>query len=526
MTVFAVGFLVLMAASAFAVSANAKPKVTAWKIHALSFEGNRAIPTDFFLKRITLKPGSVLMRDQLKFSLGIVESNYRDKGYYEVRVSTEISVVQPQEVDVRFIIAEGDLFHIGAIHIQGNRIVTNKIILRNLKIKSGDLFSQNKIFEGNRQLYMTGYFDSIDFAYSTSTAHTVDVSIKVKERATRFAKGGVGYGTETKERVSAGYEDMNFFGNARKLDVSATYSGFLTSPSKYRTTLVQTSLTQPNLFDSPYEGQTNVSEEWDDRESYDSVATAWRSSVGRRYSSEITASMRYRYTGTRVTEVSLDAGTTGFTNISAVGPTFTYDNTNDPFLPSKGWRIIGTYEEGVRFFAGDVRFHKLESRVGRFDTSFGGWTFFEGIQAGEIRPDSSSAQDVIPIFERYFIGGANTVRGYGERELGPRDPVTGVPDGGNAFLVGNLELRHQLYKKLYGVTFLDGGQLYDTPAGNVWPYMKMTQLNDFRYGTGFGFRLHSPVGAIRLEFGYQLNPEEGTGFFERTAVHFSIGEVF
>jgi outer membrane protein assembly factor BamA len=211
--------------------------------------------------------------------------------------------------------------------------------------------------------------------------------------------------------------------------------------------------------------------------------------------------------------------------VSAVGPTFTYDNTNDPFLPSLGWRLNGTYEEAFRFFAGDVRFHKLESRVGRFDT-LGGWTLFEGLQAGAIRPHSSSGRNIIPIYERYFLGGANTVRGYSERQLGPRDEA-GDPLGGNAFLVGNFEIRHRIWKQLFGVTFIDGGQIYGTDPGHVWPQMRMTKLDDFRYGTGFGVRFHSPVGAIRLEMGYKLNSPDGKRFFkDRTAVHFSIGEVF
>ena len=156
---------------------------------------------------------------------------------------------------------------------------------------------------------------------------------------------------------------------------------------------------------------------------------------------------------------------------------------------------------------------------------FGKWTFFEGIQAGGIISGSTSDQDIIPIYERYFIGGANTVRGYSERELGPRDS-TGAPLGGNAFLVGNFEVRHPIYKKLNGVVFLDGGQLYSTPPGHIWPDIRLTSVNDLRFSSGFGFRLHSPLGAIRLEMGYQLNPQDGTSFGDRTAVHFSIGELF
>ena len=505
--------------------AQAKPAPRDPLVHAVELSGNKAIASVDLLPRLRTAPGKPFKKEELKFSVSYIESSYRNQGYYEVRISTRVEPRPNHAVDVHFTVDEGPLFHVGEISVQGNRQIATPIILRTLGVRTGDLFSQSKIFDGSRQLYMTGYFDVIDFRYSTGTAHVVDINLKVRERATRYLKGGFGYGTQTKERLTIGYEDLNFFGNARRLDVTATHSGFLTNPKKYRTTLLQTSLTQPNLFGTRYEGLTNVTRQWADRESYDSVSTAWLTSVGRRFSSAITANLRYRYQATRITRVSPEAETPGFTNISAIGPSFTYDNTNDPFLPSNGWRIIGTYEEAVRLVIGDVRFHKIESRVGRFDTVFGRWTFFEGIQAGLIRPDSARRGDIIPIYERYFIGGANTVRGYSERELGPRD-TQGAPLGGNAFLVGNLEMWHPLYKKLNGVVFLDGGQLYRPERGHVWPAMRMKELDDFRYSTGFGFRMHSPVGAIRLELGYKLNPDGGTSFFDRTGVHFSLGEMF
>jgi len=514
-------------------------------IRTIEFSGNKALTTDALLKRITLHPGKRLVNDQLKFSIGVIESTYRDQGYYIAKASSQIHSVSSGTVDIAFTITEGDLYSFGDITIKGNKRITNKIIMRELGVKKGDHFSQSKVFDGNRKLYMTGYFDTIEIHYSTMTTRVIDMTLIVKERATKFVKGGFGYGTESKERVTLGYEDNNFLGNERRLDVSATHSGFITSPSKYRTTIVQTTLTQPYFLNTPLEAQANVSREWDDRESYDSAATAFRASLGRHFGKRITSSLRYRYQATRLSNVAPDAvipafsnsgtigpafvasnaASPGFSNISAIGPTFTYDNTDDPFLPHNGWRIIGTAEEGMRLFFGDVRFHKLESRAGRFDTIFNGWTFFEGLQAGEIRPHSTSDRDIIPIYERYFIGGANTVRGYNERELGPRDSF-GVPTGGNAFIVGNLELRHQIYKKLYGVTFVDGGQLYATPPGEVSPDIHARSIGDFLYGTGFGFRLHSPVGAIRLEFGYKLNPIGDKEFLNRTAIHFSLGEVF
>ncbi len=494
-------------------------------LQSIVWRGNVALSSATLNDRIPLKVGKPYNAPDLRFSVNMVESLYRDKGYYRVAVTSQVVSPAQNQVAVFFDIREGEIYYVGKIELEGHHDISGRIINRNLGIKTNDVFSQSKVFDGNRQLYMTGYFSSIDISYATATFNTVDIRIRMRERATRFIKGATGYGSQTKESVKLGYEDTNFIGGARKFDISATHSGFLTHPDHYRTTLIQTNLVQPYLFGTPYEGSLNVSREYDDREAYDSNSTATRFGLGRRFSQEITASMRYRYQGTRVTRVNVEAQTPGFTNVSAFGPTFAYDNTDDPFLPSIGWRVLGTYEEAVKYFAGDVRFHKAESRAGRFDRVFGKWVLFEGLQAGMILPDSTSDTDIIPIYERYFLGGANSVRGYSERSLGPRS-TTGTPLGGNTFLVGNLEIRHPLYKKLWGVAFLDGGQLYPTESGHRWPHLKAHRLDDFRYGTGLGVRLNSPIGAIRLEFGYKLNEYAQKKFLDRTAVHFSIGEVF
>lgn len=414
---------------------------------------------------------------------------------------------------------------VGEIRIEGNRRIADTVIRRELDIKTGDPFDSTAFFDAHRRLYRTGYFDTLDFQYSSGTAKTTDVLIRVSERPTRFVKGSVGYGTEAKERLSLGWEDINFLGNARRLDVSAIYSGFVTDPSRFRTAILQARLTQPYLWDTRFQGETQVSREWNDRDAYDSVTSAWRSSVGKEFTRDINAHLRYRFQGTRVTRLSPGVSAPEFTRISAIGPTFTYDNTDDPFLPRQGWRITGATEHGFRFILGDVQFYRLEARTGRFDTRRG-WTLFEGIQTGLLRPGTRGPQDEIPIFERFFIGGANTVRGYPERTLGPRDAAND-PIGGNFYLVGNLELRRVLYKKLWGVLFLDGGNLYPTPPGALWPDVQLEKFGDLRYGTGTGVRYNSPVGALRLEFGYPLNPQDPVrGFWRRLTLHLSIGEHF
>ena len=135
--------------------------------------------------------------------------------------------------------------------------------------------------------------------------------------------------------------------------------------------------------------------------------------------------------------------------------------------------------------------------------------------------------DTIPIFKRLFLGGTNTVRGYGFQKLGPLDP-NGKPLGGQTSLLGNLELRYPIYKKLSGVAFLDAGHVNRDPI-EIDP-------DDLRFTGGAGLRYNTAIGPVRIDFGYKLNPptlgdvattttpDEDTE--DRWKIHFSIGQTF
>ena len=235
--------------------------------------------------------------------------------------------------------------------------------------------------------------------------------------------------------------------------------------------------------------------------------------------------MRLRYDGTSVSNVIPEAvaETAGFYKIVGVGPNFNYDDTDDIFLPMNGWRLNGTYEQGLTLGLGSFQFYKTQFSSLRF-TTWKQFTFAWGTQEGVIIPDDQASP--IPIPERFTLGGANSVRGDSERDLGPKD-AAGHPLGGEAFAASSVEFRHPLYKKIHGVVFFDGGQLWRREEGSLYPHLRVQSFNDIQYGTGFGFRFLSPVGPIRLEFGYKVNPPpEQDAFWNRTEVHFALGEPF
>jgi outer membrane protein insertion porin family len=120
----------------------------------------------------------------------------------------------------------------------------------------------------------------------------------------------------------------------------------------------------------------------------------------------------------------------------------------------------------------------------------------------------------LPLVERFFLGGRNTVRGYHQDTLGPRTP-DGNPTGGNAFLMGNLELRLRVRKGWGLVAFLDWG--------NVWQRTEDMDIQNLRGTVGVGLRYSTPVGPLRVDYGYKLQDEPP---LSRAVLHFSIGHAF
>jgi outer membrane protein assembly complex protein YaeT len=516
----------VIAAALLRASADDKRNIEdpVFRVNSLEISGNTALSDDDVRKAMKLKVPAKMRQSGLNTSYQKLLDAYHNRGFLDVAISTTFAEA-PEGVSIGVEISEGDVFYLGTLSVEGNKELRGQTILREMEMKPGDVLNKGKLIDGNQRLYASGCFDMVDMVISTAPAHRMNVVLKVRERQQRFLKGGAGYGSQSKERVTAGFEDRNFFGGDRRLDMKYTLSGFWTRPDKNFTSLFDTTVVQPFIFNTRMEGQLGYQRQAQQREAYDSISNTVRSSLERRITAAFSIKETYRFSGTHLTRGALDTDTLSLTSIDAVGINFRYDNTDDPFLPSKGWRSITFLEEGLEMYTTDIGFHKFEARLGRFDTIDSGWTFFEGAQFGHIRPWSGRASGSIPIYERYFIGGANTVRGYSERTLGPKDR-NGDPLGGTLFMVGNLEIRHKIYKLLHGVLFLDGGNLYAYDPGNAATDVKIRSTGDLKYGTGAGLRLHSPIGAVRLEVGYQLNPDGNSSTLDRFAVHFSIGEVF
>ena len=161
---------------------------------------------------------------------------------------------------------------------------------------------------------------------------------------------------------------------------------------------------------------------------------------------------------------------------------------------------------------GDFDFYKLQGEAKWYHLLTSQIVFASRLKLGVADPFGRSTE--VPLFERFYAGGANSVRGYGRHRLGPLS-ASDDPVGGRSLVEGSLELRRQFSEKIGGALFLDFGQVsrrsFDLP------------FDDLRYAAGFGVRYTTPVGPVRLDLGFPFSPPRGDQPWQ---VHFSIGQFF
>jgi outer membrane protein insertion porin family len=354
------------------------------------------------------------------------------------------------------------------------------------------------------------FFEDVSFSTSPGSApNKVNLKINVKERPT--GQFGVGAGYSTQDRIIGMVEvsQSNLFGRGQQLRAQGVIGSLA---RRYRL-----SFTEPYLFDRPLSFGIDVYN-WERQYiEYTRRSTGGSLRLGHPMRWEYTYLLwMYRYENTDLMDLTaysspilLDAAKVK--NTSATSLTIRRDSRDAIFTPTKGSDNSLTVE--LAGLGGDAAFTRLV-----FDS---GWYFplfwdTVGVLHGRIGYMNRNSWGALPAFERFYLGGIDTIRGYKYAEISPRDPATGERIGGDKFQFFNVEWRYPIYKKagLTGVIFVDSGDVYGSGK---------TYFSSMRTSVGTGIRWFSPLGPLRLEWGYNLNPKS---WDRRSAFDFSIGGNF
>jgi outer membrane protein assembly complex protein YaeT len=453
---------------------------------------------------------------EAKAALGAVMSNNAHPLY--ILQGQARSYPEELAVDVVFQVDPGPRILFGKTLVSGNKKIDNKVILRELSYAVGQPFSLKQLAKSETALLDTGFFESVNFEpqFQDLKGDLAPVKLTVEERPAHSIRLRVGYGNEELFRLSLSQVNRNFLGLGDNLTVEGKISKI------YEGLLVRWNL--------PYvpTGQTSLSmsagrERWEN-EAF--VYTNWlaRPLLVSKYTGNWSWFLSYNLEQIMVTEVNVDVPDIDYEQqtflISSFPIGMRYDSRDSVLGPTKGQFFQVQTEVSLASLGSDLDFIRPTAEYSIVIPWPGRpkWAWAAKLKGGAVFTLGSDQR--VPLIRRFFPGGPDSVRGYPYQHLGPLDD-SGRPLGGEVFAESNLELRFPLelaedLKGLGGVLFFD--------LGNAWSSLS-DDIFELRGTTGAGLRYETPVGPLRVDFGYQLNPPEGD-FFDRWQVYLSLGQAF
>lgn len=505
-------------------------------VTAVDFVGFDVIPAnhlDDLKGGVPLRVGRARDRQDVATAREMALNELRDHGYPYARVAAEeAGGATAKEASVVFTAMPGPVANFGDIEIAGNQSVSDRMIERELTYKPGDLYRRSVVQNTQRRLYGLELFQfvNIESLEPDSQSPEVKTRVTVAEGRHQRLNFGVGYGTEEKKRVDGGYHHLNFLGGARSAGLQGRWSSLDRG--------LRADFTQPYFiwprFSLGVEGQQwlTVTPAYESRVTgakvtlmrRGDVRTSWALSLatGRDRSSISSSALDDPSLRNDLIALGLDPTTLRQEGaLTAVGLDLQRSTADNLLNARRGYQIAVHAEHAGGWLPGTFNYDAV-SADGRHYAPLGdALVLASRLQLGNTRAANGEAANV-PFSKKYFLGGAASLRGWGRYEVSPLGE-SGFPIGGNSLLALSEELRADLSGSFGGVLFVD--------AGNVWAGSTVFDLADLRYDVGAGIRYQTPVGPMRFDFGYQLNPADallvnGEPQKRRWRIHFSIGQAF
>jgi outer membrane protein insertion porin family/translocation and assembly module TamA len=470
----------------------------------------------------------------------------RDHGYPHADITLAERDAGPRQRRLIFQANPGVLAHFGNIEIAGYMSVGENTIRRQLTFKPGDLFSLRAMRDSQRQLYGLELFEFVNVEPDETIARDspeVPVRVTVAEGKQQRVTFGVGYGSEEQVRARIRWDHVNFLGGAQHLGLEAKWSSLDRG--------VRAAFEEP-FFLSPHLSLSFQGQAWQNVEPVYSLDTlggrvtllhqanpqnAWSVSYSDGWERSFVTREALEDLSLRdeLIALGLDPSDGEFNGRLALVAFEASRNTSDNLLNARsGYGMSARVEQAGGWLPGSFNYWSPNFEARYYLPIGRSVVLANRVRAGTIEPlgadrfrigttdTLSDLQPNVPFWKRYFLGGSQSLRGWGRYEVGPTSPF-GLPIGGLTMFEGSSEVRFPVAGRVAAVAFLD--------LGNAWLQSWDFNLNDLRYDVGPGLRYMTPVGPVRVDFGFQLNPIPNlrvNGELERRhwRVHFSIGQAF
>ena len=483
------------------------------------------------LQEISGQFAGVAYNPRLKLLLrSKIQEYYQNKGYADVDIAVD-TIKRPEQavMDLEVVIQKGEKVTIQKIIIQGNERTSETFIRKRIRLISGQLYTLRAERESFSSLYQTGLFSKVGFKLeSFGGPGQKRLIVDVEEKLPKEFFVEPGWGSYELLRMAAGYTDKNLFGTGRSFRLESSVS------TKSRQILA--GFTDHYFMDTKIWADVPIHYRYRQEPDYTISENGFGIFFSEKFRNKARLSGSYSYSTKKITDIdtTLDQiySDSNYNN-AALTFSVSRDTRDDFFWPQSGYLGTVSLEYADALIGGDLSYIRLTAGVREFIKIRDQLVFAMRYNMGFILP--GPGQTSIPLDERFFNGGENSVRSFRESRLGLQDS-TGAALGGTAFNTISLELRRTFTTNLAGSLFID--------AGNIAPNRTMTNgtsplaadrqelidatwkdfFSDFRYGVGFGIQYLLPIGPARFDIGF--NPDRRPETESEYAMHLSVGMAF
>ncbi len=501
------------------------------RVGQVALTGATLFPERELRQVMQLKPGAVYNDQALQEDLRAIKQYYGDRGYIHADVTPNPQLdAASKRVNMTYQIAEHDLAYVNRIDIRGNYRTRDVVIRRDLRIYPGEAFNGAKIRKSIDRLYNLGYFEEVDVETEPAgTPQQEDLIVQVKESKTGSFSFGGGFSSvdrlvglvELEQRNFDWKNVPNFTGAGQDLRLRAEVG----TVRRY----FDLSFTEPWIFGRPVSFGIDAFNRTRLRSSslgfgFEEERRGAGVRLGKEFHDVIQTSLGYQLFQTEISDVAAEASADllaeqGTNTVSVVGTSVALDRRDNRFDPTKGHFMFTSGDLAGGIFGADKDFYRAQAGASAYLPHGGRFVLESRVKAGIVKAYGDSSE--VPIFERFFGGGAGTVRGFRERRVGPRDPLSNDPIGGEATMVATLEEVMSIAKDERGRSILKGALFID--VGDVW--RRTGEFGEsFKVGIGTGARVNTPIGPVRLDLGYPVSDQDGED--RKPRFHFNISRSF
>jgi outer membrane protein insertion porin family len=484
-----------------------------FKVGGVDVMGNAVLPVEEIRKRIELKTGEVFSRSKLRDSVKGITDLYSAVGRASADVNPNTLQDTPGRlVNVVFEINEGPETYVERINISGNTRSEEKILRREIPMAEGDLFTSQKLARAKQKLTNLNYFDKVEAKTAPGSAKDkIIVNIDVTEKPTGLFSIGGGYSSQDGVLGTLDLSQRNFLGKGWEVFLR------LRGGSNLQTGTI--GFTEPWLFDQPLAAGFDIFNTRRILPDYTVNSLGGDIRLGHPLGEYSRWNAIYRVSQDRITNVNplgspelISQEGTHLTSL--IGLSLSRDTRDSVYDPTRGT----TVSLGVDF-AG-IGFGEKFARSVFSSTYFQPLPWLDHVLSFRLMAGYSFgwSKDPVPLFERFYLGGSNSLRQFKSLQVSPKDE-TGTRIGGNSELLGTVEYVIPLFFGIKAAVFYDVGQVWgpDLSLGTK------IDLSDLRHGMGAGLRWNSPFGPIRVDYGIKLDQRKGESFGN---FNFSAGSSF